>query len=125
MHSVRCVHLALTVIVTNPLPVLIQFAHKHLPRPEIEGAEIHGVSQISGQLRFTPKLLPCWTKREKKDQKIFLTFQTDSCTSDPCFTNNPAVKKKDRYAITQITTEKPFCMLQVTNIFKQNYAKLK
>lgn len=66
------VHLALTVIVAYPLPVLIQFAHKHFPRAEIEGTEIHGVSQITCQLWLTPKLLPCWTKKEEKVQETFL-----------------------------------------------------
>lgn len=52
-------HLVLVVvIVAQPLAVLVQLAHQHLPRAEIEGAEVHLVSKVTGQLRLAPKLLP-------------------------------------------------------------------
>lgn len=60
----RLPHLVLVVvIVAQPLSVLIELAHQHLPRAEIEGAEVHLVAEVTGQLRLAPKLLPRWTGR--------------------------------------------------------------
>lgn len=57
-------HLVLVVVVVaHSLPVLVQLAHQHLPRAEIEGAEVHLVAKVAGQLRLAPKLLPRWTGR--------------------------------------------------------------
>lgn len=55
-------HLVLVVVViAQPLPVLVQLAHQHLPRAEVKGAEVHLVAKVTGQLRLAPKLLPRWT----------------------------------------------------------------
>lgn len=55
-------HLVLVVvIIAQSLAVLVQLAHQHLPRAEIEGAEVHLVTKVTGQLRLAPKLLPRWT----------------------------------------------------------------
>lgn len=55
-------HLVLVIVViTHSLPVLVELAHQHLPCAEVEGAEVHLVAEVAGQLRLTPKLLPRWT----------------------------------------------------------------
>lgn len=60
-------HLVLVVvIIAQSLAVLVQLAHQHLPRAEIEGAEVHLVTKVTGQLRLAPKLLPRWTGGEEE-----------------------------------------------------------
>lgn len=56
-------HLGLIVVViAQSLPVLVQFTHEHLPRAEVEGAEVHLVAKVTSQLRLAPKLFPGWTR---------------------------------------------------------------
>lgn len=67
-------HLVLVVVViAQPLPVLVQLAHQHLPRAEVEGAEVHLVTKVTGQLRLAPKLLPRWTGGSVDERKIHIT----------------------------------------------------
>lgn len=55
-------HLVLVVVVIpQSLAVLVQFAHEHLPRAEVEGAEVHLVTKVTRQLRLASKLLSRWT----------------------------------------------------------------
>lgn len=42
-------HLVLVVVVVSqPLAVLVQLAHKHLPCAEIKSAEVHLVTKVTG-----------------------------------------------------------------------------
>lgn len=51
-------------VVSESLFVLLQLPRHHLPRPEVETSQVHRVSQVAGQLRFTPELLPGRTEEE-------------------------------------------------------------
>lgn len=52
-------HLSLAIVViSGSLSGFVQLAHEHLARAEINGAEIHGVAKVTGQLRLAPELLP-------------------------------------------------------------------
>lgn len=54
-------------VVSEPLLVLLQLPRHHLPRPEVETSQVHRVSQVAGQLWFTPELLPRRTEEEGED----------------------------------------------------------
>lgn len=57
-------HLVLVVVVIpQSLTVLVQFAHEHLPRAKVEGAEVHLVTKVTCQLGLASKLLPRWTDK--------------------------------------------------------------
>lgn len=47
-------------VVPHPLPALVHFAHQHLARPEIKGAQVHGATQVPCQLGLAPEFLPAW-----------------------------------------------------------------
>lgn len=62
-----CSHLCLTVsVVAEPLSVLVQFTHEHLPSAEIERAEVHGVAKVTHQLRLAAELLTSGTDRKNR-----------------------------------------------------------
>lgn len=64
-------HPALTaVLVPETLPVLVQFTHDHLAGTEVEGAQVHGVAKVTGQLGLAPKLLSCGTVRRQKESDV-------------------------------------------------------
>lgn len=57
-------HLVLVVVVIpQSLTVLVQFAHEHLPRAEVEGAKVHLVAKVTCQLGLASKLLSRWTDK--------------------------------------------------------------
>lgn len=45
-------------IMAQSVSALLQFPRHHLPSPEVEASQINCVSKVTGQLRFTPELLP-------------------------------------------------------------------
>lgn len=68
-------HLVLVVVVIpQSLAVLVQFAHEHLPRAEVEGAEVHLVTKVTRQLGLASKLLPRWTDREADQRTRYYCY---------------------------------------------------
>lgn len=75
-----CPHLCLTVgVVAEPLSVLVQFTHEHLPCAEIERAEVHGVAKVTHQLRLAAKLLTSGTDRKNRTN-LMQTISINRCT---------------------------------------------
>lgn len=68
-------HLVLVVVVIpQPLTVLVQFAHEHLPRAEVEGAEVHLVTKVTCQLGLASKLLPRWTDKQAEARNSIIVI---------------------------------------------------
>lgn len=61
---------------SESLFVLLHFPGHYLPCPEVETCQVHCVSEVTGQLRLTPELLPCRTeeRRERESQLIESEF---------------------------------------------------
>lgn len=70
-------YLVLTaVLVAQALSALVQFTHDHFASTEVEGAQVHGVAEITGQLGLTPKFLSCGTVGREKDSGVKEGMQT-------------------------------------------------
>lgn len=52
-------------VVSELLLVLLQLSRHHLPRAKVKTCQVHGVSEVTSQLRLTPELLSCRTEEEE------------------------------------------------------------